>query len=219
MNAPQTGQENSSLFGSNQFYSNLSNQEVTKNTVPKGNPVARGVVLTTDSLEVSLVVTSPITNDSTNPSRPTLSPLLRIRLADNPADESEGIDYYPLVLDGYSKPTPDKVSHNNTLPSDERLFDYIALDYAVTSNAAILSIADRIALPPEEREEIKLDAFRNQNLATEVKSSIIKQGVVITHSLNNYLSSIGPNDPGYDLLSKAGLELKSAIIVLTNSEG
>jgi len=199
MNAPSTGQQNPMLFQGEIFYVDEGKKESVNSTPPQGNPIARGVVLTSDSLDVSMVVTLPITNDATNPSHPTLAPLVRARFVTTGDDGDTGTDYYNKLFKQTPPSRQTQLTNNNNLPFDDenKNGDLMAYDYALGSNSTILTMADRITLPPAEREEIKQNAIKHAALDGEIRDNAIKNAAVVSAALNDHLNSIGTNDPSY----------------------
>lgn len=198
-------------------YIDLNSTEKSKqlsNTQPKqgvrDNP---GVVLTADSLAVPLEFAFAISPDPSNPGRPSLSPLFRLRYVEDKQPDDLSLSYYQERLNSLPLKLQQRLNLDKSKPLEERDPDLVALDTSLKFQAHLMALAHPSSVagsgPPDEAALI--GAQQHLELPDKVKDALLQNGSVITHFLDNYLSAIGPNDPSYDLLLKASIQLKEAI--------
>lgn len=182
-------------------------QEVTNNKIPTGSSAGKGVILAKDSLDVPLETAFGIHNESTNTSRPTLTPLFRTRYVDVTNQEPLGIPEYEELRNSLPAELRLKLEKDEKLPFRERDPDLIAFDNSLKFEAMRRAIIKQLG--GAETGTILNTNF--QEMPEAAKQHLIGWSSQIVHHLENYLTYIGPNDPSYDLFLNAANQMKETL--------
>jgi hypothetical protein len=190
-------------------------QERTNNTIPQGSPGNRGVILTKDSLDVPLEFAFGITDDRSEPGRPTLLPLFRTLIVDDQKIPDTSRNYYEKLRNELSPNLKTKLEQDEQQPFEDRDPDLVALDNSLRFNANVLALAKSFSLPVEEGHLSLIGAQQYLNLPNAIRQEILTYGTTVSNYVDRFLAQIGPNDPSYDFLLNATNQIKQTLDLLT----
>lgn len=175
-------------------------QERTNTGLVQGAPWNPGVVLAKDSLDVPLENLLPLTNQKTEPDRPTLLPLFRAPLVrDRPLEEPLA-NYYQQLRESLSPFLQAKLEGNEHTEKGEKDPDVSALDATLNVFAGFLGQTEKLQRPVAEKEGVEETKQSLQSLPSRSLAASLALGERLEKELEGHLSEIGPNDPSYDLL-------------------
>lgn len=188
-------------------------QQINNTKIQQGHSANRGVILTQDGLNVPLETAFGIHDEKSESSRPTLSPLFRTRYVDQPNQGDDGSDYAEL-RNSLPPELQELLTEDEKLPFRDRDPNMIALDNSLQFEANRRGLVKSLANPPIDIKRATADAANFKNLPAEAKHNIAHYSGQIVQGLDNYLQTIGPNDPSYDLLLNASNQMKEGIDLL-----
>lgn len=191
--------------------------ERTNSELVHGAPWNKGVVLTKDSLDAPLETQFDLTNARSEQGRPVIPHLFQTRfMEDAPLIEGRP-NYYAELRSGLSPLLQTKLTQNEQLDLEDKDPDIAALDAGLKFEAALLESADRLSRPAAANEELKQTTAAFSALPEVTRHATRQFGQQITAFLDTHLSTIGPNDPSYDLLSHISSVLKDAHQLLSHT--
>ncbi|CUI15984.1 conserved hypothetical protein [Candidatus Protochlamydia naegleriophila] len=215
MNAPPTGYGFSSSPTSPDYVdlnSTEKSEQLSNTQMKQGAPTNPGVILTTDSLEVPIEVAFGINSDKASSSKPSLLPLFRTRYVEDRQTEDLSLSYYQERLNSLTLEMQQRLNLDKSKPFEERDPDLIALDNSLKFEAHLMALAGSSSVPGSAPDESTLiGAQQYLGLPDLVKQELLNYGLIVTNFLDDHLTTIGPNDPSYDLLLNVSNQLKEAM--------
>jgi hypothetical protein len=198
------------------FNSQDSNSQRTNTTVPQGSGANSGVILTQNSLDVPLEVQFSINNDRANPSRPSLAVLFRSLNTDDSQTEELTALLYQDLRSALSPQLQTRLTTDELKSSfEDRDPDMIALDVALHFQANLLAIAQMLKEADLKEDETKVSPLANDNFSKQVNQGIVAYSGLVVNVLDNHLTTIGKNNPSYDLFSHVSNQIKETISLST----
>ena len=194
-------------------------EERTNSQLIHGAPWNKGVVLAKDSLDVPMEVQFDLTNTRSEQGRPVIPHLFQTRFMEDAPPPETRHDYYTELRGSLSPLLQTKLTQNEQLDLEEKDPDLAALDASLQFQAAFLERADRLSRPAASNEELQQTTASFLALPNTTRNATREFGQHIQTFLDRHLSSIGPNDPSYDLLSHISSVLKEANQLLSHTSG
>lgn len=192
-------------------------QQITSSKLIQGSPWNPGVILAKDSLQVPLETQFGITDEKTNPGKPTLMPLFRTRYVDDHATEDKTQEYYQGLKANLPQNLQDLLNKNETQYAEDKDPDVIALDMSLRFEANWLAISDGLSVPSSQNESTLIGAQQFLNMPIMVKMQMLDYGTQVSGFLDHYLATTSSNDPGYDTLLNASNLIKDALVILNQN--
>lgn len=188
-------------------------QQINNTTIPQGFNPNKGVVLSSDSLNVPLEVLSHIQNDPSASSRPSLMPLFRTRYVEDPSSSNIGEEEYQTLRNNLPDELKAKLEQDEALPFRERDPDLIALDQSLRFEATMIALLKQLSGTETTAGPSSLNF---QNLDNLAETNLIGLTQYMVGALNHYLTDVGPNEPSYDLFLGTYNQMNEALTLLNN---
>ncbi len=181
---------------------------------------SKGVILAKDSLEVPYEKQVGIQTNEAEAGRPFLPPLFRTRFVDDRKVEDLSRDYYQALRNRLPSPLKEKLEADETqIVLADRDPNLVALETSLKFEANLLALADQLVILNPNDEKALLRAQQYLALPEVVQKEILNYGSTVTRFLDHYLSTIGPNDPSYDILINVSNQVKEALELLNLQRG
>ena len=204
------------------FSSKDKSQERSNTTLANAPGTSKGVVLTTDTLDVPLESLIKLANERTETSRPTLSPLFRTRYVDSNPPQPMSVESFYEALRERLPTSPinlkSRLEYDESLNFKDRNPDFIALDQSLWFQANVLStFIERLGRPRDVSGHVKIAAEEFQNLPDQIKNNAVNWSHTILTYLDKHLQNVGPNDPSYDLFLEASNQMRDALNIIKHT--
>lgn len=197
-------------------YSKETTQVQAKKAASQGaSSAGKGVILTKDSLEVPFVEQTSVHANEAEAGRPSLPPLFRARFVDDRQVEDLSRDYYQALRESLPALLKEKLENDEEKLFEDRDPNLVALDTSLKFEANLLALADTILIPNADNEKVLLGAQQYLALPEIVQKELLTYGSTVTRFLDHYLSTIGRNDPSYEILVNVSNQIKEALELLS----
>lgn len=189
-------------------------QQINNSKIQQGHIQNPGVILSSDGLDVPLETAFAINDPRTESNRPTLMPLFRTRYVELPKADSSSEQDYQTLRNHLPPDLQAKLTADESLPSNERDPDLIALDGSLRFEAARMTITRYIGTAPADVERAQASTANYAQMPDQVTSNLLGFSGYIVDKLNQHLQELGPNDPSYDMFSGVSNLIKESINLL-----
>jgi hypothetical protein len=189
-------------------------QQISNTTLPQGTIQNPGVILTTHGEDVPLEIAFGIRREATQANRPPLLPLFRVRNAEGQEEPFSAQSNYEELRQSLPSDLKERLDADEALSFRERDPDLIALDQSLHFEATRRALLKQLEGPAMDPERAAASGQNYMALPQNVKDNLLELSQDILKRFDQYLEKLGPNDPSFDALARAGGQMREALNVV-----
>lgn len=178
----------------------------------QNSPSQPGVVLSKEASDHIWLVETGITDVKSEQPRPAIATINKTLLTQYPElPDDKSVAYYHELRNRLPGDLKGQLENDEQKIFEDRDPNLIAMDANKRLNAQWLAMAESLSVPSPQDDSA---AKQFNDMPQTVGNNMIDHGTKISKHLDQYLSSIRSDDPGYDILLNASNQLKDALTIL-----